>query len=79
MTIAEFWRLRAQLLEEVRYKNFLESNIMGDFQLVNHDGEIEAETDGDTIVETDLVSSFVLRQTNKLIEIIVLLYCLLTL
>jgi hypothetical protein len=55
MTIAEFWRLRAELLEEVRYKNFLESNIMGDFQLVNHDGEIEAESDGDIIDETDLV------------------------
>lgn len=42
LTLHEFWRLRAELLKEICYKNYFEEKKDG-FELINHDGEVEGE------------------------------------
>lgn len=54
MTIGEFWRLRASILEEVKYKNLVEGNIANEFQLINHEGEEEFGDCYEEFDETDM-------------------------
>jgi len=75
LTISGFWRLRAEILEEVRYKNLLESSLMEDFQLVDHDGEVvKDENEEEVMTNTDLPVPFSLTTSGifKKVEMVTL-------
>ena len=56
LTISEFWRLRSDILEEVRFKNLLDSNMMSDFQLIDHHGDV-IQDGSEASAITELVSN----------------------
>ena len=56
LTISEFWRLRSDILEEVRFKNLLDSNMMADFQLIDHHGDV-IQDGSEASAITELVSN----------------------
>lgn len=59
LTISEFWRLRSDILEEVRFRNLLDSNMMADFQLIDHHGNV-IEDGSEASAITELVRTLLI-------------------
>jgi len=70
LTISEFWRLRSDILEEVRFKNLLDSNMMADFQLIDHHGDViqdgsEASAITELPIPLALTTSGIFKKVEK--------------